>query len=77
MAEIVKKGLNKLWKQESVTFSNFAIVPSQQLVNLVQKMPAKFDKKSDFLEEESQGDKTTTAKSIEIRGIEASEEAIL
>ena len=38
-------------------------------------MPAKFGEKSQFLE--SQGNKATTAKSIEIRGIEASEEATL
>ena len=61
-----------------MTFSNFAIVPSQELDDVVKKMPAKFDKKSDFLEEESQADKATkTAKSIKIRGIEAPEEVIL
>ena len=40
-------------------------------------MPAKFHKKLEFLEEKSQANKVTTAKSIEIRGIEASEEATL
>ena len=77
MAKIFKKGLRKLWKQEPVTFSNFATVPSQELVNLVKKMPSKFDKKSDFLEENSQGDKATTRESTEIKGIETPEEAIL
>ena len=77
MAEQVKKGLSKLWKQEPVTFSTFAIVPSDELVNLVKKIPAKFDKKSKFLEEESQAYKATTAKSTEIREIAASEEATL
>ena len=66
------KGLSKLWKQEPVTFLNFAIVPSQELVNFVEKTPAKFDKKSNFLEEESQA--TKTAKSIEIRRMETFEE---
>ena len=38
----MKKGLSKLWQQELVTFSNFAIVSSQELINLVDKRPAKF-----------------------------------
>ena len=54
MAEKMKKGLSKLWQQEPVTFPNFAIVSSEELISLVDKMPAKFDKKSEFLEEESQ-----------------------
>ena len=41
------------------------------------KIPAKFGKKLEFLEEESQADKAKTAKSIEIWGIEAPEEATL
>ena len=62
------KGLSKLWKQELVTFANFAIVSSEEkLSNLVGKMPAKFAEKSEFLE--SQANKATTAKSIESRGI--------
>ena len=77
MAEQVKKGLGKLWKQEPVTFSNFAIVPSDELVNLVNKIPAEVDKKSEFIEKESQAYRATTVNSIEIRGIEASEEATL
>ena len=60
-------------KKEQVTFANFAIVSSEELINLVEKMPAKFAEKSQFLE--SQANKA--AKSIEIRGIEASEEATL
>ena len=72
-AEKVKKGLSKLWQQEPVTFENFAIVSSEELIHLVDKMPAKFAEKSQFLE--SQANKA--AKSIEIRGIEASEEATL
>ena len=51
-----------------MTVSNFAIVPSDELVNLVKRMPANFDKKSEFLEEESEAYKAATAKSIEIRG---------
>ena len=73
MAEKMKKGLSKLWQQEPVTFTNFAIVSSDEVISLVDKMPAKFGEKSQFLE--SQGNKA--AKSIEIRGIEASEEATL
>ena len=46
ITEIVKKGLSKLWKQEPVTFANFATVSSEELINLVEKMPAKFAKKS-------------------------------
>ena len=56
-----------------MTFANFAIVSSEELINLVEKMPVKFAEKSQFLE--SQANKA--AKSIEIRGIEASEEATL
>ena len=56
-----------------MTFANFAIVSSEELINLVEKMPAKFAEKSQFLE--SQANKA--AMSIEIRGIEASEEATL
>ena len=56
-----------------MTFTNFAIVSSDELINLVDKMPAKFGEKSKFIE--SQGNKAV--KSIEIRGIEASEEATL
>ena len=73
MAEKMKKGLSKLLQQEPVIFTNFAIVSSDELICLVDKMPAKFGEKSQFLE--SQGNKA--AKSIEIRGIEASEEATL
>ena len=73
MAEKMKKGLSKLWQQEPVTFANFAIVSSEELINHVDKMPAKFAEKSQFLQ--SQANKA--AKSIEIRGIEASEEATL
>ena len=76
MAEKMKKGLSKIWKQELVTFTNFAIVSSEEeLINLVENMPTKFSEKSQFLE--SQANKATTAKFIEIRGIEASEEATL
>ena len=76
MPEKMKKGLSKLWKQEPVTFANFVIVSlEEELINPAEKMPAKFVKKSEFLE--SQANKATTAKSIEIRGIEASEEATL
>ena len=56
-----------------MTFANFAIVSSEELINLVDKMPSKFAARSQFLE--SQANKA--AKSIEIRGIEASEEATL
>ena len=45
MVEQVKKVLSKL-EQEAVTFSNFAVVPSDECVNLVNKISAKFDKKS-------------------------------
>ena len=50
MAEKMKKGLSKLWQQELVTFTNFAIVSSEKLISLVDKMPAKFGEKSQFLE---------------------------
>ena len=73
MAEKVKKGLSKLWQQEPVTFENFAIVSSEELIHLVDKMPAKFGEKSQFLESQA----IKAAKSTEIRGIEASEEATL
>ena len=73
MAEKVKKGLSKLWQQEPVTFQNFAIVSSEELGNLVDQMPAKFGDKSQFLELHA----NKAAKSTEIRGIEASEEATL
>ena len=73
MAEKVKKGLSKLWQQEPVTFQNFAIVSSEELSNLVDQMPAKFGDKSQFLELQA----NKAAKSTEIRGIEASEEATL
>ena len=46
MAEKVKKGLSKLWQQEPVTFENFAIVSSEELIHPVDKMPAKFGEKS-------------------------------
>ena len=77
MAEQFKKDSSKLWKQEPVTFSYFAIEPSIELVNLVKKIPAKFQKKSEFLVEESQAYMATTVKSVEVRGIEASEETTL
>ena len=76
MAEKMREGLSKLWEQELVTFAKFAIVsPEEELINLVQKMPDKFAEKSQF--PESQANKATTARSVEIRGIEASEEATL
>ena len=45
MAEKVTKGLSKLEQQEPVTFQNFAIVSSEELINLVDQMTAKFGEK--------------------------------
>ena len=38
-----------------MTFANFAIVSSEELINLVEKMPAKFAEKSQFLESQCCG----------------------
>ena len=46
MSEQIKKGLKKIWKAEPVTFPGFSYVKQVEVEKLLEKMPARFDKKN-------------------------------
>ena len=49
MSEQIKKGLKKLWNSEPVTFPGFSYMKHVEVEKLLEKVPARFDKKPEFL----------------------------
>ena len=49
MSEQIKKGLKKIWNTEPVTFPGFSYVKQVEVEKLLEKMPARYDKKPEYM----------------------------
>ena len=49
MSEQIMKGLKKLWNAEPVTFPGFSYVKQVEVEKLLEKVPARYDKKPEFM----------------------------
>ena len=49
MSEQIKKGLKKIWNAEPVTFTGFSYVKQVEVEKLLEKMPARYDKKPEYM----------------------------
>ena len=61
MSEQIKKGLKKLWQLEPLTFSGFLYIKQVDVEQLLEKVPARFDrKKPDIMSEKASRDATAS-----------------
>ena len=49
MSEQIKKGLKKIWNAEPVTFPGFSYVKQVEKEKLLERMPARYDKKPEYM----------------------------
>ena len=73
MSEQFKKGLKKLWQSEPVTFPGSSYVKQLEVEKLLEKVPAMFDKKLEFMSEQASKDSTASKKSHVSKDVEQSE----
>ena len=73
MSEQVKKGLEKLWQSEPVTYTGFSYVKQVEVEKHLEKVPARFDKKPVFMLKQASKDSTASKKSHVSKDIEQSE----
>ena len=77
MSEQIKKGLKKLWQSEPVTFPGFSYVKKVEVEKLMEKVPARFDEKPEFMSKQASKDSTASKKSHASKDVEQSESATL
>ena len=77
MSEQIKKGLKKLWQSEPLTFPGFSYVKQVEVEKLLEKVPARFDKKPELMSEQASKGATASKKSHVSKDVEQSESARL
>ena len=73
ISEQIKKGLKKLWQSEPVTFPGFSYVKQVEVEKYLEKVPARFDKKPEFMSEQASKDSTASKKSHVSKDVEQPE----